>query len=384
LGNSGTVGYTITATGGFTGSATGSVTLAPSGFVLSGPFGLGANFFTTTGGLPSQIDVFSALLDVNGNPVFDTFGNLVSQPLAGGTSVSVNVTSSVHTVGTITTTPLVFTGANDDVSTSFTPLGAGTTVLAAVAPSGYTTPASLASLDATVSTPAIQINTGTGVVGQNLEQLVTLNLGSPAPASGLQVTLSSNNTGSLAFSSTATGAGTSGLTLTIPATQFTTTFYVYGLNSLGTVNITASASGYTSGSGSISLAPSGIVIDPSFNVQGIPFSVSLAGGTVSIPVQTAVLNPSSSAFANTQSLAGGLTVSVSLTNSNNTAGTIVSPLTITGGSSGGNLQFTPVTAGPACQITSPGSNCTIISAQRPLGGWQLPSTDSTFFVGVTH
>ena len=384
LGNSGTVGYTITATGGFSGTATGSVTLAPSGFVLHGPFGLGANFFTTTGGLPSQIDVFSALLDVNGNPVFDTFGNLISQPLAGGTSASVNVTSSLTSVGKITTSPVVFTGSNNDVSTQFTPLGPGTTVLAAVAPPGFTTPAQLASIDVTVSSPAIQVNTGTGVVGENLEQLVTLNLGAPAPANGLQVTLTGNPGGLIAFSSTPTGAGSPGLTLTVPASQFSANFDVYGLNSLGTATITATASGYTSGSGTIALAPSGIVIDSAFNLAGFPFSVSLAGGTVSIPVQTAVLNPSSSAFANTQPLAGGHTVSVSLTNSNNNAGTIVSPVTITGGSGSANLQFTPVAAGPSCLSNPTGNNCTTITAQRPLGGWQSPSTDNTLLIGVTN
>jgi hypothetical protein len=204
---------------------------------------------------------------------------------------------------------------------------------------------------------------------------VQVNLGSPAPAGGLQVTLGSNNAGSLAFSGTATGAGSPGLTVTVPATQLGASFYVYGLNSLGTVTITGSAPGYTSGSGTINLAPSGIVIDSeSNNSFGFPFSVSLAGGTVSIPVETAVLDPSSSAFVNTQPLAGGLTVSVSLTNSNNAAGTIAAPVTITGGSGSANLQFTPVTAGSSTTIT----------AQRPLGGWQLPSTFDTFLIGVTN
>ena len=374
VGNTGTAGYTVTASGGFTGTAIGSVTLAQSGFVLSGPFGVGQNFSTTVG-VANQVDVLTAVLDAFGNPTFDQFGDLISQPVAGGTTVTANVNSSnLSNVGGFTTPSATFTGDIDDVTLEFLTTGPGTTVLSVATPSGFTTPTEDTSIEATVGTPAIRIDAA-DTVGQNLEQEGSIELGAPAPAGGLQITLSSNNTSGVAFSSTGTDAGATTLTFTVAPGSFSAQYYVYGLASTGTVTITASATGYSSGTGAVTLAPSGIVIDPDNNSINFPLQIPLSGGTTSIPIETAVLTPGSLAYSFAQPLAGGLSVSVSVSNTNTAAGTVSTPVTITtttGGVQTASTSFSPLLSGAS----------TTLGVTPLTGTWQAPLNDATIVVDV--
>jgi hypothetical protein len=212
-------------------------------------------------------------------------------------------------------------------------------------------------------------------VGQNLEIEGIMHFGSPTPA-GLQVTLTSNNTADVAFSLTATGAGSPSLTFTPPAGSFQIPYFVYGLNNVGSVTITAMATGYNSGTGSVTLAPSGIVIDPNANSPFFPLMEHLAAGTVQIPVQTAVLVPGSLAYSYAEPLAGGLSVTVSLTNSNPTVGTITSPVIINGGSGSAATNFTPLASGTTTTtigVTNP-TTATMI--------WSTPTQAATINVQV--
>ena len=121
---SGSATYTANVPG--FGSANGTVSFAPSGFVLVGPFGLGVDFSTTTGSPQSAnaIDVQSYQLDSSGNLV-------TAQPVAGGLTVNVNITSSQPAFGTMSGSPAVFTGGVFDVGARFQPLTDGTTLLSA-------------------------------------------------------------------------------------------------------------------------------------------------------------------------------------------------------------------------------------------------------------
>ena len=359
LGNSGVVTYSITATGGF-GSSTGNVNLRPSGFVLNGPFGLGANFLTTTGAANTDLTLFSALLS-------ESLGIVAEQQVRGGITVNVPVTSSNTAVGTITTSPVVFTGGSSSATTQFRPVGEGDTTITAATPAGFSTPAAAASLTASVRRPALNVDDGL-VIGRNLQQIATVLLGQPAPTGGLPVTLTSNS-GSLLLSTSATAAGSGSITITVPVGQSSANFYLQSLASSGTVTYSASAPGYTSRTASVGLAPSGIVIAGPFGF-GFPLSTNVGAGPQPVTVFTALLDPATNGYVASQPLAGGMTLSVSLTNSNPAVGTVTTPVTISANSDNGVAQFNPLAVGQ-----------TTIAVVQP-AGYTTPSNNTVLTVRV--
>ncbi len=279
LGNSGTATFGASG-GGFT--ATGTVTLAKSGFVLAGPFGLGSDFLATAGGAPLDVMVQTALLDASGNYV-DT------QSLAGGLTAQVTVTSSNTSVGSISGSPAVITGANNSANVQFQAATSGTTALTAVTPAGYTTPAQFATINATVGQPRIVIDSG-NTIGKNLERAGTIILlGAAAPANGLAVHLTVT-TGLVSLSTTGTDAGFNSIDVTIPAGQSSGTYFMYGLDLSGTATITATAPGYTTGTGTEFLTPSGIVVAGPLGVGFTTFNTPLASGDQTLSISTAQLD----------------------------------------------------------------------------------------------
>jgi hypothetical protein len=356
LGNTGTVTFGASA-GGFI--ATGTVTLAKSGFVLVGPFGLGQDFIAVAGGLPVGVTVQTALLDASGN-------YLDTQAVAGGLTASVTVTSSNTAVGTIdpSSLPAVITGANNIATVQFQPAGPGTTVLTAVTPAGYTTPAQFATMNVMVGQPSIIIDSG-NTIGKNLERMGSIVLaGAAAPTNGLPVTLTVTS-GSLSLSSNGTDAGFNSITVTIPAGQSNGTYFMYGLDVSGTatVSATANGSGFRPGSGTETLTPSGIVIAGPLGVGFTTFNTPLASGNQPLSISTAQLDASGN-FVQPQALAGTASLTVSLTNSDATVGTLPVPatVTITPGSDTGTVQFHPLKVGTA-----------IIGVLQPSGGYTAPN-----------
>jgi len=331
LANSGSATYTASANG--FGSATQTVNFGPSGFVLASPFGLGANFFTTTGAANSTLTVFSGLLDSSNNFV-------VAQSLRGGTTASVPVTSANTSVGTITVSPVTVSGGSSSSTTAFHPIANGSSLLTAGVPSGFATPNNARTLTATVSTPNISITDGSSV-GQNLELLGQLTLGQPAPPGGLVVTLTSADASRLLISSSATTAGSGTLNITVPEGTSTAQYFLQGLGNSGTVNYSASAPGYNPKTATITLTPSGLVLS---STTGRNFSTTVAAGPSPFFLSTAQLDASGNPTG-TQPLRGGLSLSVNLGNSNPGAGTISSPVTIPGGTDTVTSNFTPVAPG---------------------------------------
>jgi hypothetical protein len=361
LAGSGTVTYSATAAG--FGSVNATATLAPSGFVLLGPAGIGQNFSTTIALGNRNLEVISAVLDGTGSPVD-------FQELAGGLSANVQVNSSNTNAGTITTSPVAFAAGVGNVVTQFHPVAAGSTTLSATAPAGYSTPAG-ASMVATVQTSQLLLCAFD--IGQHLQQPCNLILSAAAPAGGLPVTITSGNANLLRFSPSQTAAGSGSITITVPAGELSTTFYGQALGNLGTVSYTASAPGYVQTTGSANLYPSGVVISGPFGFVPFPFQPSKAAGPAPVTVYTAILDPSTNALIQPQELAGGSSLSVSLTMppSPPGVGTIQSPVTITGGADRVNATFTPLLEN---QITS-------ISVSKP-PNFAQPSNFTTLTVQV--
>ena len=353
LGNSGTVTFGASG-GGF--NATGTVTLAKSGFVLVGPFGVGSDFVATAGGAPVDVMVQTGLLDASGN-------YLDTQALAGGLTASVTVTSSNTGVGTIIGSPGVITGANNSAIVQFQGTSAGTTTLTAVTPAGYTTPAQFATLNVTVGQPRLVIDSG-NTIGKNLQRSGTIILlGAAAPTNGLVVHLAVTS-GLVSLSTTGTDAGFNSINVTIPSGQSSGTYFMYGLDVTGSATITATAPGYTTGTGTETLTPSGIVV---YGPQGVgltTFNTPLASGNQTLSVSTAQLD-SLGNFVQTQSLAGTASLTVTLTNTDATVGTVPATVAITPGTDTSSVTFHPLKVGT-----------TTIGVVQPAGGYTAP-TDGT-------
>jgi hypothetical protein len=349
LASSGTATYNASAAG--FGTVTGTVTLAPSGFVIQGPAPIGtASFLTTTGASSTGINVWSALLDSSRNFVS-------TQALAGDASVNVNVLSSDTSKGTITTSPVMIAGGSVLATTQFQPASPGNTTLSVGTPVGFFTPAQDVSIVANVITPGIGLPpAGTVFIGQNLQQQVFFSLGQLAPPGGVDVTLTSNSPGQLLLSKTVTVAGTPFISVNVPAGTNTGSFYVVSLTNSGTPTYTASAPGYASRMSSVTLTLSGAVIAPPLGLGTPFFTTTVAAGASAFAISMAQLNPDNT-FSQVQPVAAGQSVTVNLTNSNASTGTIAASVVIPGGSDTVATNFTPVhTGSTSVAVVTPAAN----------------------------
>jgi hypothetical protein len=350
LGNSGGVTYTVTASG--FAPATGTVTLMPSGFVIAKPGGVAPNASFTAFSANTNINVFAALLDSSLNYV-------ANQPLAGGMSANVNVTSSNTSVGTISSSPVTIAGGTIGATTQFMRGNTGgSSDLTVNTPTGFSTPtAPYTKVTANVASQSFFLSCDGMAIGLNLESSCNVTIGQPAPADVL-VTLTSNNPSLVLLSATPAAAGATSITVTIPTGSTTSaTYYAQALSASGSPTHTASAPAFASRTATATLAPSGVVIAGP-NGLGAPFfNATVSGGPVPVTVYLAVLNPGSSSFSGTtQALRGGLaSLPVTVSSSITSVGTIASPVTITSGSDHAVTQFTPVSQGQTTvSVATPG------------------------------
>lgn len=131
----GTTTLTVSASG--YNNATINVTVKPSGFVVT------STGFTTSVGTDTGVGIASALLDTT------TLIPLGVQPIRGGLTVSVPVTSSSTATGTVAS-PISFTGNQGAGGTIFHPVATGTTNITVGTPTGFSTPSANTSITATV------------------------------------------------------------------------------------------------------------------------------------------------------------------------------------------------------------------------------------------
>jgi hypothetical protein len=355
LDNTGTATYTAMAPG--FGSTTGTVTLARSGFVIqvSGPVGT-SSFLTTSGAPPTTVNVLAAILDAGSNYV-------ATQALAGGTSASVSVTSSSTAVGTIGTSPVTVQGGSNQASTLFQPVSAGSTTLSVGTPAGFSA-AVQSSIQATVITPGLAV-TNSIPVGQKLQIPGVLSLGQAAPAGGLTVTLTSNSPGQLLLAKNATDAGSPSIMLNIAAGGTSAGYFIQAVGNSGTPTYTASAPGYASRTGDVPLTPSGAVIQGPFGLGAGFYFTTVAAGATTFTVSAAQLNPDNS-FASIQQVAGGLSLPVTINNTNSNIATIASSLNIAGGTDHTDTNLTPKASGSTTvSVVTPstGDNMVAVTVQ---------------------
>ena len=199
--DSGVATYTAHAPG--FGSAKGSVALSPSGLLIVGPFH--SSEFKTTPRTPVKIYVISMLLNRANEPVDE-------QPVAGGLTLEVPFTTSAAQVGAVSTTTKL-RGGETSAAEEFRPISTGRTVIACKQPNGFTKPSKLATVGVNVELPGIGI-TGDLHLGKDLQKLVAcVFLGEPAPAEGLAVTLTSEDSKKMILSADRDQVGTKSITL---------------------------------------------------------------------------------------------------------------------------------------------------------------------------
>lgn len=347
LTDSGTTTYTATASD--CESGIGTVTLARSAIVMANSTRIGTPLVTTAGTAPPKISVYSVRLDSS--------GEVDVQPVRGGLSVDVTVTSSDAAVGVPAESRLTIEGGLSAATTRFQPLIAGEITLSAKAP-GFSAASPLASLKATVRQPSIGITHPT--IGQNLQVSGGVSLGRPAPEGGLVVTLTSSDPGKLLLSANATNPGSKSVTIAIPAGSTNANYFLQALGSSGEVEYSASAPGFVTKTGSATLTPSGVLL----GIYGPPDEAELfrkevaegrhgsvanlsAAHATPVMVYTAQLHPvhHRAADITVQPLRAGFSIDIALKSSDPSVGTIVSPVHIAGGSSDANAQFTALRTG---------------------------------------
>lgn len=337
----GTITLTESAPGYTTG--TGTETVDPSGFSFY-PYYSG-DFSTTPFSSPTTVTLYTVIYSPSGSLV-----NLGLQLNPGSPAISVPVTSSDPTVGTIVTSPVVFQGASTNRPTTFKPLNAGTSVVKiGTPPAPFSVTPFSQTLTATVNAPVITNQSVT--TGVNLQNSVGISL--PVnPPSGVTVTVTDNGPGIVKISSSATTVGGSSVTFANTTTTFAGTVYVQGI-SAGTTTLTVSAPGYSSGTITVTVDPSGFAIN--YNQGSI--STHTNSTPTGIQIYTVTLSPTSPMNVQNQGLVlspGVAAVSVPVTSSNTAVGTIsTSPVVFHAGDATQPTTFQPLTAGTSTVAVTP-------------------------------
>jgi hypothetical protein len=304
--SAGTSTITVSAPG-YTAS-TGTITVLPSGFVMY----YGAPpFTTTTFSSQSSISVYTATLS-NGSLNLQGIG----LPLNPGVTATVAITDSMPSVGSISPATLVFSNNDTNHSYTFQPISAGTTTLSLSTPVGFSTPANYQSGVVTVTAPVITI--GNVTTGVNLQASGSIYLPQTPPSNngnGVTVTVTSSSPSLATLSTSPNVPGTASVVFTNVTSTNVGIIYIQG-QGLGTAQLTETAPGYTDGSSTITVDPSGFayygnpddtlngpggnpsnegvyacVLNPgTLTIAGFDYGINPGLGSITVPITSA--NPS--------------------------------------------------------------------------------------------
>lgn len=323
--SSGDTTLNATATGYSNGSSNVSVT--PSGFIINSP----GNFSTTTFAANTNIQLRAYRL----NPT--TLAIQQVQNLRPGVNVDLTVASSDTNTGVITTAPVNMTENTSLVNTQFDPINAGTTQLSLTTPAGFDTPNNFQAIDVTVTAPNINMTDVT--VGEDLQTNLNVSLQS-VPPGPVDVTITSSDPSITILSDSGTSVGTGSITFSGITGSFVGSMTVQGV-SQGTVTLTATAAGYNNDTSTVTVVPSGFIINSPGN-----FSTTSFSNNTTIQIRPYRLNPTTLAIQQIQAIRAGVTVDVPVTSSDTNVGVITaSPLSFGAGDSVINTSFDPIAAG---------------------------------------
>jgi hypothetical protein len=165
-------------------------------------------------------------------------------------------------------------------------------------------------------------------VGKNLETFATVVLGERAPEGDLEITLTSSDPNLLLLAKTPEATGERSITLKVKG-RFSESpdFWLQALEGSGQVTYTASAPGYETGTGKVTLTPSAIVMTGPGGIRNPAFTTTPRGWPSKLMFHVVRLD-SSLNYAETQYLRGGLSVDVEVGSSDASVGKVV-PATVT-------------------------------------------------------
>ena len=340
-GASGSSIITAMASAGYA-NGTGTVSVMPTGFVFnpSQP-----SFTTTTLSNPTSLTLQPAILTAG--LAYSSGGTLT--PGIGPFNVPVAIPVANAGIGTVTS-PVVFNGGDTSDTTSFQPVGAGTTPISITGqPALFSTPTKYQSVTATVTAPTITV--GSATIGQFMQGTISVSL-QTAPKTPITVIVTSGTPGAVLLSMTGTTAATAlnGTSLTFNNVTSTSVGTIYvqgqslGAGATGSSTITVTAPGYTNGTGTVSVMPTGFVFNPSQPT----FTTTTLSNPTNVTLQPAILNPSTLAYAGGATLTPGIgpfNVPVAIPVANAGIGTVTSPVVFNGGDSSDITSFQPGGAG---------------------------------------
>ena len=177
-------------------------------------------------------------------------------------------------------------------------------------------------------------------VGKSLQTYASIRVAGGAPQEGLKLTLTSDDPTRLLLSASPEQAGSATIDLMVlPRFPEGPDFWLQALADRGTVTYTVTAPGMSSAKGTVTLAPSAILITGPLKAPTFPTTPRSAPSRIAI--YSAALDGSSKLLAE-QSVAGGSRIDVTISNSNPKAGKLrASALTLSGGSSSAVTWFEP-------------------------------------------
>ncbi|MEP7326130.1 MAG: hypothetical protein ABI836_09300, partial [Gemmatimonadota bacterium] len=196
------------------------------------------------------------------------------------------------------------------------PILAGSTTISATIP-GYL-PIATSIRAVTISQPGITLNGFSYPVGSGLQLNAAGSLGA-SNHGGVTVTVTSSNPGVLLLAPDATTPGTGSITINVANGSTFFGYYVQGVEGqTGTVNLTATASGFTNGT------TTEMVVPPSLDLQGLPGTTTAGGADIAIYGRVGVADVNNQFLVAVENVrAGGTGFTVSFTNANGTAATLV-------------------------------------------------------------
>jgi hypothetical protein len=154
------------------------------------------------------------------------------------------------------------------------------------------------------------------------------------------VTLTISSGAIAAVSSNSATLGTSSITFTGVTSTSVGTIYLQGL-SLGGTQLTAQAAGYNDATLPVQIDPSGFVI-----LSPTSLNTSVFASPTNVSLRSSLLNPVTLNRAQDQSVRGGLTVPVTISNSNPATGSLtVNPVSFASNTFSAITQFAPQNGG---------------------------------------
>jgi len=222
-----------------------------------------------------------------------------------------------------------------------------------------------------IADPSVMFGSAKGLVqpdvtvGRNLEVAASITLTEPAPAEAVEITLTSSDPTRVLLSTSPDSKGVASVMVAVrPGLLESSEFYIQGAGTTGTAMYTATAPGFGSSTGKVTVAPSGIVLTtggPLSNSSRDSFMLTVGTVTPRIRVYAALLD-STMHFVASQLVSGGSVVNVELTSSDPQIGIVTpSKVKIPAGKSLATVEF---------QSKSPGSTKLVVNVPH---GFEAPA-----------